>query len=284
MIKKSLYILISVAFFLILNVGCQKVEQKPPRQVCPGAGNVLQAMERLKPQKTAQFLAKGHCNATFYAEGKKRKESFPVKLWASPPNKLRLHGNVLFNPSGIDLGTNEELFWLAMKPDELGSIYRWDKWQDADYLEKMTLDPRIFMEALGLKNPADSYNSVFLLKNSKYDDILIKKDKNGNLKEKIFIDKCSYQIRKIHYYGDSGKLFAIAVMKNYVTLIDDFAVPEIINFQKLPITELSEAAKIDLELKKTETEDFNEKQMEIYFSRPDTRGYEKVYKLSELNL
>lgn len=269
---------------LLAVTGCrqQPAQIQKPVKFCPGAANALEAMQRLKPQTTSDLLAKGTAEATFYSEGRKRNESFPVKMWASPQDKLRFHGDVLFNPRGIDMGANAELFWVAMKPNELGNIYQWDMWSDADYLEEMLLNPKAFLQALNLTSPADSFGYSFALQTSEIYDILLKKTLTGQIKEKIFIDKCNYEISKIHYYNARGKLFAIVTLDNYKSVVGDFSIPADIYFQKLPLQTVEEWAEIRLQLNKIEPKNFTPRQQEIYFSRPPTRGYDDVYKLSEV--
>ena len=91
-----------------------------PLPICAGKGSTDEALLALEAQseEVVPLRATGTCKLQYYVEGKRKaqKEGFPARLWVNPPAQISLHGDVAFDARAVVLGSNEEEFWLAIRP------------------------------------------------------------------------------------------------------------------------------------------------------------------------
>jgi len=139
-----LHFVTAIILHAVILGGCAPQIQKPVR-LCPGAESAIDSLSllRLRSENTVPLKANGQCLLQYYDEDKKYKEeNFPVKLWVNPPAEIYMQGDVAFDAKGVVLGSNEDEFWLSMKPK--ASTYVWGQWSDESlmYLQKETGVPK----------------------------------------------------------------------------------------------------------------------------------------------
>lgn len=86
----------------------------------------------------------------FHEEGTVRRSSFLGTLRFLPPRHLYLELNLVAEPAAIVLGSNDEVFWVAVK---LGrNELWWGRWADLspDRAHRMPLSPDMMLAAMGL--------------------------------------------------------------------------------------------------------------------------------------
>jgi hypothetical protein len=144
---------LALALFLVLIAGC------PPR-----GGPALPAAPPLLPVQRAvaivddnlagitQTLSGGGIDvrAVFHDEGTIRRSSFLGTLRFLPPRFLYLELNLVAEPAAIVLGSNEEIFWVAVK---LGrNELWWGRWADVEPERtcRVPLAPDMILAAMGL--------------------------------------------------------------------------------------------------------------------------------------
>ena len=261
--------------------GCSRQLEKPIR-TCPGKESVLLSLHRLHSYglNSKPLKANGQCLAKFYAEGKVQKENFPVKLWFSPPSRIRMHGDVAFNARGIVLGCNEHEFWLAMKPKELGNSYFWGRWSDGPALGKLKISPKILLEGFGIVGVRDKRD--WFLSNEDGFDILTKRSAWGAVIKRVYISVCEYRVRRIEYFGPNEKRVAIAELDDYKDICNGFFVPTIIRVINSNMDGTTDSFRIILE--SVRLYEFTEKQQEVFFVRSEPKGFESVFRLENNRL
>ena len=262
--------------FLLLVSACapQRIEKF---QSCPGKDSAEQSLAALKSgsNQIKPLKASGRCLAKFLDNGKQRKENFPVKLWFAPPGSIRLHGEIAFNPRALDIGCNENEFWIALKPKELGSSFFWGLWSEQGNLDELKIGPASLLEAFGNLR-TDGSKSWSLEKSGPF-DVLVQKD-GERLIKKIHIYNCDYRIRKIEYFDRNNKIVFFVKLSYYKKVSEEFLFPgqiEIIGFDD---DKIDQSFKLDFVSIKSAS--FTEENRKVFFNRPeDTRGFKSIFRL-----
>ena len=271
--EKLLILLVMIVFF----VGCapQAVEQK---KICPGKESVSESLQALSLQaeQIKSFKANGQCFARFYDDnGKRKKEEFTIKLWLNPESEIRLFGDIAFNARGLDIGSNEDEFWVGAKPKEIGSSFYWGSWSEQKGQTLLMLGPKLLLEALGIVDYSEQQEwSLF---NEKGFDVLTKQVGEKAVK-KVYISTCDYRTAKIEYFDDENKKAAVLELAKYKAFFDGVVIPK-----EIKITIAGTEGKDDsfrIVLKKLKPFEFTEEKRAVFFSRPVQRkGFKHIYKI-----
>ena len=144
-------VVIPIVTAMFILAGCGPARRKP-LQVCPGKDSAAEALSalRLHSQNVTPLRATGRCRLEYYTEERRKphKEAFPVRLWVNPPAEICLHGDVAFDPRGLVLGSNNDEFWLSIRPKI--SSYWWGRWSRNNNVQQLILSPRVVLEAIGI--------------------------------------------------------------------------------------------------------------------------------------
>jgi hypothetical protein len=266
-----------VAAILVI-AGCALQQQKRPL-ACAGKKSAEESLSalQLQSQNTSPLKATGQCLLQYYVEGKKHKENFPVKLWVNPPAEIYLQGEVAFNPRGLVLGSNEQEFWLAAKPDEISS-YWWGLWSEESYNEKLMIRPKIVLEALGIVAIGEQKggNENWFFSKEHNFDILTETDSEGEAIKRVYINNCDYLVRKIEHCVDGAAMVA-AELDKYKEVQNGFFVPANIKITKLAGVNRGDSVRITFDSIKPAL--FSDKLRSRLFTRPQPQGFEHIYRV-----
>ena len=269
--RRRLFFISTVVLVL---VGCGPQIQEPGR-VCPGreSAGALLSILRARSQDTAPIKANGQCLATFYADGKAHKENFPVKLWLNPPFEVRLQGDIGFNARALVVGSNEDEFWLSIKPEI--SSYWWGKWSEQDSLGNVKIDPKLVLEAFGAVEIEDDEN--WSLSNEGGFDVLTKRDGQGAVTKKMYVHSCSFVISKIEYFHGDGQAGIVAELSEYKEVGEGFSVPTAVKIASGNPDGTEDSFRITLG--SVRGAEFTGKKKTVLFGRSVPRGFEHVYEI-----
>jgi len=257
-------------------VGCESPVRRPV-PVCPPAESAETVISSLQAQYLAgrDFIAYGRAVYIYRNQaGKLKKESFPLKLWVQPPRKLRMHGDIAFNARGIDLGSNGEELWLAIRPKEV-SKYVWGKWSQIESPQSVALHPQVMLDAFGLAEIGNcerytlSYAGAF--------NVLTYNDEHHRRVKRIFVYSCSRRIAKIEYFDVAQKPALVLQLSEYTKVGEGFYVPSRIKFRKLD--EESDSTGVDIRLGSVKSKTFSTKLCDRLFCRPEPSGFKNVYRI-----
>lgn len=288
----------AVLLAAVILAGCAPQVQKPMR-ICPGAESVTDALSllRARSQNIVPLRANGQCRLQYYADGKPHKENFPVKLWvnpvrsprrqaadagrftsngANPPAQIYLQGDVAFDPKGLVAGSNEQEFWLSIKPKEVSS-YWWGRWSQANSSEKLMFSPELIIEALGIAEVGGGEN--WSLSNEGVFDVLTKRDGRGVVIKKVYIFNCDHLVSKIEYFDTNGRAVAIMELGEYKEVSEWFSVPAAIKIINRMADGAGGLISITISLKSVKSAHFTEKALRRLFTRPEPRGFKHIYKI-----
>ena len=265
-------ILISISVTILIFAGCGVPQQVVMRE-CRGKMSVSEALAELSSQsrQAVALRANGQCLVEYSDEnGKVHKERFPVKIWLEPLSRMRLQGDIAFDPRGLVLGTNQKEFWISSK---LGGGYYWGTWSRAGSFEKLRISPRLVLDAFGIADVGDQKNRSLSAENGF--DVLVE-DSGSGIVKKMYIERCSYLIGKIEYISDNKQIAAVTELSKYKQLAEGFSFPSVIKITTYPD---STGDVFEIRLDSVKPASFTEKQRQRLFNRPRPRGSGNIYEI-----
>lgn len=263
---------------ILIFVGCAP-EVRMPVEICPGKGSVPEAVSALQShgQDIVPLKANGRCLLEYYDAQKRKphKEEFSVKLWVNPPVEIYLQGDVTLVPKAIVLGSNEDEFWLSMRPKEI-STYWWGKWSEQDSSQTLMINPKTLLEALGIA--AVDAQSNWSLSNEGAFDILTKRE-GGRVVKKIYVYGCDYLVRKIEYFDEDGQVTGVAELDRYKQVLEGFFVPAGIKIIGRAGDNPEESLSVTLDIRSIKATKITDKQQIVLFNRPQPRGIKRLIRI-----
>jgi hypothetical protein len=227
--------------------GCTS-QMRTPKEVCPGKDSVAEALAALGAQalQAVPLKASGQCRLEFPVEGKKKpqKENVDIGVRVNPPYDIFLWGDKPLASKAVVLGSNEQEFWLAIRPKI--SFYGWGKWSEQGSVGGPIIDPRTLLEAFGMSG-VDAQKD-WSLSNEGAFDILTRRDR-GVVTKKIHIYSCKYQVSKIELFNSAGQVTAFAELDSYEEVSEGCYVPAWIQITTVSQDEARDPLTITLTLK-----------------------------------
>ena len=273
--------LLSAAAAGIFIAGCA-APGRPRLPICPGKANVEEALATLAAhaQQAAPFKANGQILLTYHEpdSGKRKRHNIPMQLWFNPPREVYIQGTIAVDPKAVIIGSNEQSFWLALRPPEVSSYYIGD-WSEIRSVEGLMMSPRVVLEAFGIIVDGEPNASGWSLKNEGPFDILTKRDDAGRLVERVHVYACDYLIRKIEFFDRNQKVAAVAQLGDYKPLTGSFQVPT-----RVLVTTTGPAKRtdsIDITLTSMKGMQFREQVRKLIFNPPTSDGFKHVYTLMD---
>ena len=217
-------VVIFIVGAMLTVAGCMS-PKRPIKKICPGKGSVAEALTALGAQalKAVPLKASGQCRLELPVEGRKKpqKENVDIGLRVNPPYDIYLWGNKPLVSKAIVLGSNDQEFWLAIRPKEI-SFYGWGKWSEQGSTGGLIIDPRTLLEAFGMSGVDAELD--WSLSNEGPFDILTRRDR-GVVTKKIHIYSCEYQVSKIELFDSEGQVAACAELDSYKEVAEGFYAP-----------------------------------------------------------
>jgi hypothetical protein len=282
----------AVGLGILLFGGCVTQPPKPKLQVCPGQATAAEALQTLTTRAACAvpLWANGRAVLTYHAPDKKKPErqSLDIVLRLEPPARVYIQGNITAVPKAVILGSNDEEFWLALRPKEISSYYI-GRWEDVRDFEGLVLSPRVVLEAVGLVPDAQRHYGIgpgaepnavsWTLENKGPYDILTRWDETGCMVKRVHIYACGYSVHKIEYFDGRGKVVAVAQLGGYKPVVEGFEVPTRIDVVSTQPDGRKDS--IVMNIGPVKTKEFTEQQRQFLFRPPDTDRYEHVYHFEE---
>jgi hypothetical protein len=265
----------------ILLAGCAVKPERLP--VCPGKPTTAAALQTLaaRARDAVPLRANGQGRLTYHVPDKERPErhNLPMQMWFNPPADVYVQGSVGVDVRAVIIGSNEQEFWLALRPKEMSSYYA-GRWQDVRDFEGLMMSPRVVLEAFGIVAGPDGEPDAALwsLQNKGPYDILTRRDEAGRPVKRVYVYACDYLVRKIEYYDPAGKIVAVATLGDYKP-VEGFLVPTRIDVVATGRDGRKDT--MEIELSSLKLMKFNEQQLQRLFVPPDTDKFEHIYRYEE---
>jgi len=265
-----------IVIAVLVLAGCAQ-EIILPTKVCPGKRSVDEALEALQSQSrnAVPLKASGTSRVEFYVEGKKKpkKEGLDVKLRVNPPAEIYLQGDKALMPKTVMLGSDEQEFWLSIRPEEI-STHIWGKWAEQDSAGRLVIDPRTLLEALGI-GQIDTEQDWSLSNKGAYD--IMTRQEQGVTTRKIHIWCCDYRTRKIELFDLEGHAVASAVLEKYEEVSEGFFVPTLMRVTTLARDEPERPFTITIDLASIQP---SKEWPALLFERPKRTGsFKNVHRM-----
>jgi hypothetical protein len=244
-----------------------------PMHHCPGKMFADEAIAVLKSrrEKAVPIRATGQCLLRYHAEGKMRKENFPVKLWVNPPNEIYLQGDIAFDATGLVFGSNADEFWFWLKPKEISSYWS-GIWSQAGIWNGLAVSPMIALEAFG---SVDIRQGDWTLSHDGSFDLLTLRNDRGVIMQKIYIEPCDYVVTKIERFDESGDIYLKAEFSGYKKTAEGFLTPSRIKI--VAASKESGEDSADISLSSVKPAELSAQQRQRLFVRPLPRGFDHIY-------
>ena len=267
-----------IAVVIVVLAGCTP-QIRQPLEICPGKSSVAEALAALQShsQNVVPMRAYGQCRFEYYVEGKKKpqRENFDLRLWVNPPVEIYLQGDKALVPKAILLGSNEQQFWLSIRPNEI-STHWWGNWAEQDLSEGLVINPRTLLESLGI-GEIETWQDWSLSNEGHYD--IIAKRQEGVVIKKIYIYICEYLVRKIEFFDPDGQAVADAELDKYKKVSDGFSIPSLIKIKTYAQETAEAPLSITLNLKSIKPAKITELRRKVLFALPTPRGFKHKYRI-----
>lgn len=134
------------------------------------------------------------------------------------PRRLRLTANSLLGPE-VDLGSNNDLFWLWVSRNEPPALYfaRHDQYAGSEAQRMLPIEPDWLMDALGLAmfEPGDVHDGPRLLGDGTLEIRSVLNRPTGQKTKRTIIDARRAWVLQQHIYDAQGALLASAILKDH---------------------------------------------------------------------
>jgi len=254
---------------------------RPRLPICPGKANVDEALAALAAhaQEAVPLKANGQILLTYHEpDSKKPKQhNLPATLLFSPPWETYIQGSIAADVRAVIIGSNEENFWLALRPKEMSSFYL-GEWAQAHTVEGLMMSPMVVLEAFGIIVDNELDKGGWSLKNEGAYDILTRRNETGRLVKRVHVYACDYLVHKIEYFDDREKVVAVAELGQYKPVAGSFRVPTRVKVSAIGPTKRQDS--INITLTSMNERKFTEQQKKAFFNPPDPNKFERVYTLA----
>lgn len=264
--------------------GCQ-VPSNKVKTLVPGKDTLEEAVVALQGRTNALKPTEinGTCKLEYVDEDGNWRGgamAFDMKLWLEPPYNLHMQISVTLGPQGmVFLGTNQEAFWLSIKPEV--NTYWYGYWSDMPDVAEMELNPWVVSESLGVILFAQ--NETWELTNREGVDVLTcTESSSGQMTKRLYVDTRQYQPTKIEYFDTVGDVAVVARMGYYKVVDAQNLFPT-----RIYVTQHSDGQKIgqaSFHLQDGRARRFQEKHRRRVFQLDEEpRGYDHVVDVSSLS-
>lgn len=272
-VKKFLTILAASAI-LWSAAGCQE-PQRPISQgtVSQGKITIEQAVAALNAQHqpTGPIQATSRCVLQWLdADNKTRRESFDAQVRVVPPDKIFFRGDKF---GEIRFGTNENEFWLRIKP-EMDTYWYGTRQQAQKCPTELLLNPCNLAEAVGRVEIDTTWE---LFHRDGWDWLTLREQ--GRPVKRIYVDCNDYRISRIEYFDREGQVMAATELSNYTQTGNGVLMPTTIRL--ITIYKGLEESSAQFGLQGIRRLEATEAQMEKLFRRPGRDSYGTVLRLDD---
>jgi len=133
--------------------------------------------------------------------------------------RLRVRAGTLVTGPELDLGSNDELFWIWFRRNPQQALYycRHDRYATSPIRQMLPIDPDWLIEAMGI-NPLDPevpYEGPFRLKNGAWEIRTVRQTADGPATKITVVDEVRGLIRGQYLFDGQGRLAASAAISEH---------------------------------------------------------------------
>jgi hypothetical protein len=269
-----------VALAAVIVVGGCAAPKRARLAICPGKANADEALATLAAhaRQAVPFRANGEILLAYHEPDsrKVKRHNLSMHLWFNPPRDTYIQGGIGLDPRAVIIGSNDESFWLTLRPKEVSSYYL-GRWEDAHTVEGLTMSPKVVLEAFGVTLDEEPNEGSWSLKNEGAFDVLTRQDAAGRQVRRLYVYACDYSIRKAEYFDDRQRVIAVAEFDEYKPVTEGFRVPTRVTVTAVGPSRRQDS--IDITLSSVTAKGPNALQKKVFFNPPDADKFEHVFTL-----
>ncbi|MBN1851787.1 MAG: hypothetical protein JW829_03655, partial [Pirellulales bacterium] len=220
-----LSVFVVLVFFCVSGATCCRQFWIPMHDYGIPAPQVLSATPTLDDVISAVNANSGRVqsyvthNASIHVPGTPSLPSLGGSIAMERPNRFRLRAGTALLGQEIDLGSNEELYWLWIKRSQPPAVYvgRHDRFGQSQAHQIMPMDPDWLLAAFGLVefNPADHHEGPMPRSDGKLEIRSIQNLASGQVTKVTVIDATRAWVLEQHVYAPTGTLLASVIARSH---------------------------------------------------------------------
>jgi hypothetical protein len=145
--------------------------------------------------------------------------AIPVTLALEPPLRFRLRASTVLTSTLVDVGSNDELFWLWIRQNSPPAMYycRHDQFAGSAAQQLMPVEPQWIVEALGLVrfDPINQPQGPMPVGSGRVQIRSIRHSSIGDMSKVTVVDPARGIVLEQDLYDTSGRLIAAARTSNH---------------------------------------------------------------------
>jgi hypothetical protein len=211
------YLIVLVALFAAGGSSCPRVMQQyaqPAPRVLP-ASPTIEQVTTVVNQNSARVTS-------YSAQGTLSGPGFPslrTNVAFERSRRIRLRADTLLTGPEVDVGSNDELFWIWVKRNQPPAVYfaRHDQFAYSAAYQVMPVDPEWVIEGLGVPvfNPGEQHQGPFPLQGGRLEIRTIRPTASGNLTKITVVDEARGYVLEQHLYDARGQRLASSVASRH---------------------------------------------------------------------
>lgn len=242
-------VLLLAMLFACSGATCNRQFTNPFAQAGPPAPQVLQ------PTATAQDIVSAVnantekvrsysvSNATITVPGMANLPLLSGNVAVERPRRLRLQASTAITGPEVDVGSNDQQFWIWSRRNEPPALYfaRHDQYATSSARTMMPIEPAWLIDALGLVtlDPTAAYEGPFRRNDGTLEISCPGVGPNGPIKRTTVVDPARAWVVEQHVYDANGQILASAYGERFrFDPVSQVSLPERVTM-KMPATNLS---------------------------------------------
>ena len=138
---------------------------------------------------------------------------------AGQPGRIRLQASTALTGAEVDLGSNDQLFWLWVRRNQPPAVYyaRHDQFAGSQAQQMMPIQPEWLLDALGFAqfNPGDFHDGPTPHGKGTLEIRSVMNTPMGQLTKNTVVNSSTAQILEQHVYAANGTLLASSIAKSH---------------------------------------------------------------------
>lgn len=190
----------------------------PAPEVLTGGASLNQIMEAVN-QNSRKINSYQTSNASISVPGSPGVPTLSGKIAAERPGRLRLLASTTFTGNEVDLGSNDEMFWVWFRRNEPPAMYvaRHDQYAGSAAQQYLPVEPQWLLDALGMVEfkPTDFHEGPLVRDKDTVEIKSVVQSPSGEVVKRTVVDARRAWVLEQHVYTRSGTLLASAIAKSH---------------------------------------------------------------------
>jgi hypothetical protein len=216
--RRCLTLLVAVGLASLSGASCQNLVRPfatPLPRVLPPSPTLEQVIQVVN-QNAAQIDSFSTTHAAISGPGV---PTLRASLAFQRPRRFRLRADTAVTGPELDLGSNDELFWVWSRRNQPPAVYycRHDQFATSSARQMVPIDPNWLVEALGIGgfDPGLPHQGPFFLPGDRLEVRTIRDTPQGPTTTSTVIDAAQGWVLEQHVYDAQGRLAASSVLSGH---------------------------------------------------------------------